>query len=393
MTDEIPSLLRDLAEVVETSPETATAILSERLNDPSSSPNIIYHLRLLASSWLASDPTNYAGFIPDNLGVLGYRKNILEPVNTEIDHLGMTLLIDVLLKPIGIRAEIVYLDRSEGSQANSHIFQSEDANGVPTNPDGPMIHLLYRPSHYDILYKEVAPAPDQQVIEGMALHSNILVNRAHLNHQHHIQHTHPNMSDYSQGMDLNLLLSIPGGYQNAQQPSLTGYQSHYTSPIDQTYAQSPMSSSLSPTSPGTSIATPTSSVMSPTFSSQQTISHSQSLASPNVLRPSHIQSFPGPTAQMPIHTQMPTANTIPHRPSLSSNPSMEMPSPVSTTSSFRPSKYEYTAAAERQEPVIFQTSSFKNSHFNTAHYNNPHFQPEEWNPASEDQPIRKKSSA
>lgn len=392
MTDEIPSLLRDLAEVVETSLETAMAILSERVNDPSSSPSIIYHLRLLASSWLASNPSSYAGFIPDDLGVLGYRRNIIEPVNTEIDHLGMTLLIDVLLKPIGIKAEIVYLDRSEGSQANSHIFQSEDSHGMPTNPDGPMIHLLYRPSHYDILYKEVTSAPDQEVIDGMALHSNIMVNRAHLNHQHHIQNTHPNMSDYSQGVDLNLLLSIPGGYHNTQ-ASLTAYQSHYASPIDQTYAHSPMSSSLSPTSPGTSIATPSSAAMSPTFSSQHPVSHSQSLTSPNVLRPSHIQSFPGPNAQMPIHTHLPTANTIPHRPSLSSNPSMEMPSPVATTSSFRPSKYEYTAAAEWQEPVVFQTSSFKNSHFNTAHYNNPHFQPEEWNPDSEEQSARKKSSA
>ena len=393
MTDEIPNLLRDLSAIVETLPDTATAMLTNRFNDPMASPSIIYHLRLLASAWLASNADNYAGFIPDGLGVVGYRKTCLETVNTEIDHLGMSLLIDVLLKPIGIAVEIVVLDRTEGSQANSHILQSEDSNGLPSHPGGPMIHLLFRPSHYDILYREGPPAPDQQVIEEMAQSSNIQVNRAHgLTHEHHIQNTPSNIMTDSY-MDLNVLLSIPGGYQLSQQPALNGYQSHYQSPTDQTYAHSPMSSSLSPISPSTSIATPSSAIMSPPFPpQQQAISHTQIRASPNVLRPNHVQSFPGPTTQIPIHTHMPTASTITHRPSLSSNPSVEMPSPVSTTSSFRPSKYEYTAT-EWHEPVVFQTSSFKNSHFNPAHYNNPNFQPEEWNPDSDEQPTRKKSSS
>jgi len=52
--------------------------------------------------------------------------------------------------------------------------------------------------------------------------------------------------------------------------------------------------------------------------------------------------------------------------------------------SFRPSKYEWEAAADWQEPVIFQTSTFRNSHYNTAHYNNPNFQPEEWTPECEE---------
>jgi len=66
-------------------------------------------------------------------------------------------------------------------------------------------------------------------------------------------------------------------------------------------------------------------------------------------------------------------------------------------SSFRPSKYEWEAAADwQEEPVISQSSSFKNSQYNTAHHNNPHFQPEEWTPDSEEPEKgsrRKKSSS
>ena len=71
----------------------------------------------------------------------------------------MMLLIDVLLKPIPFRVEIVYLDRSEGSQANTRIFQPEDSNGVPIYPGSLVIHLLYRPSHYDILYQNTINTP------------------------------------------------------------------------------------------------------------------------------------------------------------------------------------------------------------------------------------------
>ena len=397
MTDQTTDLLRELAEVVETSPEMASSTLLERFNDPSTSSRIIYHLRLLASACLAGNPTPYQGFIPDGLGIDGYRKTTLEPVDTEIEHLGLSLLIDVLLRPIGIPVEIVYLDRSEGSQANSHIFQSEGPNGLPTNPGGPMIHLLYRPSHYDILYRErTRPAvPDQHVIEEIARNSDLQVNRATgLAHQGHIQHTTPSMSDFSQ-LDYHTLLNIPG-FAMPPQPSHLSFQSHYQSPIDQPYSHSPMSASISPISPGASVATPSSTATVPqAYPSQPSSSQLQRHPSPNSMSSSHgLQTFPGPTTQIPIHTHITHANPNLHRSSIAVHPSQpsELSSPTSTTSSFRPSKYEYTAAAEWQEPVVFQTSTFKNSHYNTAHYNNPNFQPEEWTPETDDPPVSRKKS-
>ncbi|KAH8686088.1 peptidase C65 Otubain-domain-containing protein [Tricladium varicosporioides] len=378
MAEETTNLLRDLAELVEPSPRDATALLQQRFNDPQVSNAIVYHLRLLASSWLQGSPEVYQGFIPDDLGVVGYRKNILEPVDQEIDHLGMTLLIDVLLKPIGFAVEIVYLDRSEGTQANSHVIQAQDANGVPTNPGGPMIHLLYRPSHYDILYKD-GPAIPLQALGEVTRNPNIQVNRAvNIAHQHSIQST-PMGTDYSQ-LDLTTLLTIP--VFGVPQPSHHGFPSQYQPAVDQAYAPSPINS-ISPISPGASAATtPSSTTLQPSFSTQPP--QPPALTSPTLTSPH--SSFP-PNTSLPIHAS-------PHRPSLSTQSPLcsDLTSPNSAGSVFRPSQYELQADWAQTGPDQFVTTTFRNSHYNTAHYNNPNFQPEEWDPKAEEQHSRKRSS-
>ncbi|PMD57607.1 cysteine proteinase [Hyaloscypha bicolor E] len=387
MVAETTNLLRDLADLVPSSPRAAEELLRQRFNNREISDSIVYHLRLLASSWLKGNRTSYQDFIPDGLGVDGYTKDWIEPVNQEIDHLGMTLLIDILLKPIGFAVEIVYLDRSEGSQANSHIFRQEDSNGAPINPGCPMIHLLYRPSHYDILYKEPAAI---QVMDEVA--RNPHVNRA-FTRQISVHETPAMMGGFPQQLDMATLLCIPGfGLSSPPQHQPFHTPQYSQQPIDHTYNSSPISASISPISPGGS-STTSSSALPGSFPAQPP--SQPSLASPTLATPH--SSFPAPTTQIPIHTNFP-----PHtRPALASNPSLsshlshpsELSSPSSATSSFRPSKYEWEAAADWQEPVVFQTSTFKNSHYNTAHYNNPNFQPEEWTPESEEPPAPRKRSS
>jgi ubiquitin thioesterase protein OTUB1 len=387
MVAETTNLLRDLADLVQSSPQAAEELLRQRFNTHEVSDSIVYHLRLLASSWLKGNPASYQGFIPDGLGVDGYRKDWIEPVNQEIDHLGMTLLIDILLKPIGFAVEIVYLDRSEGSQANSHIFRQEDSNGVPTNPNGPMIHLLYRPSHYDILYKEQVP---MQIMDQLA--RNPQVNRA-LTRQISVQETPVSMGGFSQ-LDMTTLLCIPG-FGLSSPPQHHGFHTsqYQQQPIEQAFNSSPISASISPISPGASSTTTSSGALPGTFPAQPP--SQSSLTSPTIAAPH--SAFPPPATQLPIHTNFPPQA----RPSLVSNPSItshlshtsELSSPSSATSSFRPSKYEWEAAADWQEPIVFQTSTFKNSHYNTAHYNNPNFQPEEWTPDSEEAPAPRKRSS
>jgi len=365
-------------------PQMAADLLLEKFNSDIS-PSIIYHLRLLAASTLKGRPDIYQGFIPD--GSLEDCCRDLMAVNAEIDHLGMTLLIDALVKPVGIAVEIVYLDRSEGTEVNTHIFRQTDQNGVPLNPAGPMIHILYRPSHYDIIYKERGSSFSLQPSHPAAAisNSNIQVNRAStFSHQHPIQSMN-NMGNFH--MDMTTLFTIPGFC--APPTSHHGFPAQFTG-LEQTYAASPISASVSPGPPSIGNSSTTSNLsVSTSFAPQQ----ASTLTTPIVNTPlsTHSPHSPFPqTTQLPIHTHnlpqaAPTQPSLPSHTSMASSNPADMASPLSPNSSFRPSKYEWEAIADWQEgPVTFQTSTFKNSHYNTAHYNNPNFQPEEWSPDYEE---------
>jgi ubiquitin thioesterase protein OTUB1 len=401
--EETTNLLKDLAGLIESSPQSAADLLLQRFNDPSISNSIVYHLRLLASSWLKNRTAEYGPFIPAEQGgnIETYSKEWLEPPNQEIDHLGMQLLVDVLLKQIGFAVEVIYLDRSVGSEVNSHLMQAVDANGDPTNPAGPIMHLLYRPGHYDILYKDMdLSLPSQHAVDAAIQNPNLQVQRAtSFSHQHNIQSTP--MNGFSNGLDF-ALLSIPG-FQCA--PSNHGFPPQFQASIERSYSS--ISASISPISPGTSATPPSTSTnlsLSTNFSPQQ----ASNLASPPLSIPQSSQaSFPTQTMQLPIHGGVPQSHVPPHpsRPSLPSHPSLssqhsDLPSPTSAASPFRPSRFTWDArVADQEGPVVFQTSTFKNSHYNTAHYNNPNFQPEEWSPECEEAvsgPVggggRKKSS-
>ncbi|KIN07608.1 hypothetical protein OIDMADRAFT_108384 [Oidiodendron maius Zn] len=381
MVAETISLLRDLVTTMQSSPDAAEQLLLQRFNNPEVSNAIVYHLRMLASAWLKGNAAIYQDFIHGDLGVEGYCKEWLDAPNQEIDHLGIMLLIDVLLKPVGFAVEIIYLDRSAGSQVNSHMFQDEE-DGVPTNPGSPIIHLLYRPSHYDILYQDrSASLPLQQPVDDVVRSSDIQVNRATDFTKHQIvQGSTTTLNDFS-NLDMNSLLSIPG-FCPPPTPSHLGFPAQYTS-IEPSYTGSQLSASISPVSPARSPGDVSNLSVSAGFPSQQTAN----LISPT-LPPQHPaqNAFPPSNTQIPIHGHGPRLHPI--SPSLPAHPSLSPhapdPSSPSSASSFRPSKYEWEAAADWQEPVVFQTSTFKNSHYNTAHYNNPNFQPEEWNPESEE---------
>lgn len=64
----------------------------------------------------------------------------VEPMGKESDHIH----IIALTSSLGVGVCIEYMDRGEGDKVTSHHF-----------PDGspPVLSLLYKPGHYDILYK------------------------------------------------------------------------------------------------------------------------------------------------------------------------------------------------------------------------------------------------
>ncbi|EEY16202.1 ubiquitin thioesterase OTUB1 [Verticillium alfalfae VaMs.102] len=154
MVHETLSLIKDLADVV-TDSATAMALLMTRFNDAQCSNAIVYHLRLLAGSWLKGNSNDFEPFLVGSGGLLQWCNENIEVPDREIDHIGITLLANILLKPIGFVLEITYLDRTPGSQANVYRLPEEATGQDPANL-GPIIYLLYRPAHYDILYHKMS---------------------------------------------------------------------------------------------------------------------------------------------------------------------------------------------------------------------------------------------
>ena len=359
MREEVLNLLRDLAATVHVAPTPdAESLIQLRFNNEEISNAIIYYFRLLASAWLKANAVIYRDFIPDGLEVDNYSKNTTEPAKTEIEHLGMTVLIDVLLKPVGIAVEIVYLDQSKGTDVNSHIIQAKDESGTPIYAGAPVVHLLYRPGHYDILYKERPHAlslRQQQIIDGASASANIQVNSAGV--LNGVQDPSPitNFNSFN--------LSGIAGRRGLSMAPLSNY------------SFTPAYTSLSGCKP----------IMSPSYSLDTLVSTlTMQSVSPISAVPSQASStLIFPPAALPIHggpSQSQLTRAAPPTPT-------EAP-PPNLGSQFRHSKYEYES--DWNDPLAqqssFHTNTFKNSHYNTAHYNNPNFQPEEWCPDDEERP-------
>ncbi|KAL4404847.1 peptidase C65 Otubain [Colletotrichum abscissum] len=343
MVEETIGLLKDVAQNI-ANPQLAMDIMVQRFNDQGSSNAIIYHLRLLALSWLKGNVELYEPFIPAETGIIGYCAEIERP-NREIDHLGIILLVQVLLKPINFVLEIAYLDRSPGNQVNIYRFPDE-ANGQDPATLGPIIYLLYRPDHYDILYKSPPNPPPL----------NLQVHRVgSFSHSQEIASVGPPLHSYS--LDYGPLAMLPGfgGPPSGLSSALSSLGSPTsTSPLPDAYDPSPQSPWL---------ATPYSDHH---IQQQQQQQQQQTAPAPRPqpqtpARPQ--QSTPAPTKpSQPVDYQLRFSHQCWH---------------LNNTSSAQPSVIPGQAGFH--EPS-FTTAMFKNSHFNKAHYNNPHFHPEEWTP-------------
>lgn len=86
--------------------------------------------------------TREAEYSPWMLGhtVMSFTEAQVLPVGAEIDHVGLQALKDALISPAGIVLEVLYLDRSEGSEVTMHRFDP-----VNTGYTIGSVRLLYRP--------------------------------------------------------------------------------------------------------------------------------------------------------------------------------------------------------------------------------------------------------
>ncbi|OAL21025.1 hypothetical protein AYO22_08309 [Fonsecaea multimorphosa] len=137
--------------------DTNESVLLDSLNDENISNSIVYHFKMMTSSFMQLQPDRYEAFL--EMPVQQYCLTRIDPANQEIDHVGLQALTDAVIAPAYIALEVAYLDRSTGDEVTSYHFV-DNARGWPA------IRLIYRPGHYDIIYKEdQIPAPEAQRLQ------------------------------------------------------------------------------------------------------------------------------------------------------------------------------------------------------------------------------------
>jgi ubiquitin thioesterase protein OTUB1 len=301
--------------------EQAISVLEEAFNDASISNSIMYHLRMLATAYLKGHRDQYAAFLEMEGGVDVYCDRVLNRHGVEIDHLGIVLLSNVLLKDAGFVLEIAYLDRSPGSEVNKYRFP-EEANARQPPELGPVIYLLFRPDHYDILY---VPEPEPV---------NIQVHRVDTFTQPFQIGSAPIPMQGFGAINMQTLSMIPGIGSIGMQPS-------------------PLSGILDPTP-------------SPLAYNQAPVSTTPWMQTPYV---DPLTQAAPPPPPMPMPAAAPAASSV------------QQLHPVRFSEWCL--RNNATDKNWRREQTL-QTSTFKNSHFNTAHFNNPDFQPEEYKPEQDE---------
>ncbi|KAL8975387.1 MAG: hypothetical protein Q9197_000368 [Variospora fuerteventurae] len=156
-----------LRQIASTTPDhhDGAALLSS-FNDPDVCNGIIMHFRLITSAWMKTRPQSFVPFMV-GLSIDQYCGANIEPHAVEIDNIGLHACIQAILQPAGVAVQVLYLDQSDGEQVNEFNWPGEgpNANAVTAYGAVPTVRLLYRPGHYDLLYKaEDLPLPARAAI-------------------------------------------------------------------------------------------------------------------------------------------------------------------------------------------------------------------------------------
>ena len=113
-----------------------------------------WYLRVVTAAYLKRDPERFLPFVlqqsaaeTEFLDIDQFCARFVEPMGQECEQVQVLALAEAL----GVRVHIEYLDGREllsnnGGKLSNHQFGPEDS--------ATLITLLYRPGHYDILYKK-----------------------------------------------------------------------------------------------------------------------------------------------------------------------------------------------------------------------------------------------
>ncbi|KAK2589711.1 hypothetical protein QQS21_012608 [Conoideocrella luteorostrata] len=359
--EEVIDLLLAIAPIV-SEQESAKALIHQRWNDSGVEPSLIYFFRVLAGTFLKANAATYEPFIPEGQSIAVYCSQNIDAVNREIEHIGIVALVNILLKPVGFVLEIAYLDRSAGSQVNQYRVPEEE-NEEDVTEMGSIIYLLYRPDHYDILYRSPPP------VTTSPHHLSVDINRAtEFNHNTAFAGTPSNMGAFA-SINFGTLTLIPG-LSAGEDEGLAGMMplpsaSTATSPI--------INGSFSPTQPDPWMAQYASDVQS--IKKEPASQPPPAIAT--VQHPSPSSSITPTTPQCPTSSMIPVSTNI-GAPQLS--PHLPTAEGAGYPIRFSPHQLEYENNSFPEPTFQVTTTTFKNSIWNRAHYGNPDFQPEEFVP-------------
>jgi ubiquitin thioesterase protein OTUB1 len=113
---------------------------------------IVMHLRFVTSAFLKTHTEEYEPFLESGCTMELFCANEVECMGRESDMIHIIALTRAFAQPVSV----AYLDGSMAGgsdEVNFHEFIPEDANGAPLR-GAPVLKLIYRPGHYDILYEK-----------------------------------------------------------------------------------------------------------------------------------------------------------------------------------------------------------------------------------------------
>jgi len=133
----------DLLDDIETGKKDIKQVF-EAMNDEGASNYYVVFFRLITSGYLKENAINYEGFIDGDRSVDSFCRDEVEPMWRDADH----LCIMALVQAIDARIRIEYMDRTAAPDGGWH----HDFGGDESRPI--LMFFLYRPGHYDILYRQ-----------------------------------------------------------------------------------------------------------------------------------------------------------------------------------------------------------------------------------------------
>ncbi|XP_031474309.1 OVARIAN TUMOR DOMAIN-containing deubiquitinating enzyme 1 [Nymphaea colorata] len=126
--------------------------LVKRSRDPLVSEYVVMFFRFVTSGEIRQRSEFFEPFIMglSNGTVDQFCKTSVEPMGEESDHVHIIALSDTL----GVPIRVVYLDRSSCDSGNLTVNHHDfvPSGEVPQVSMEPLVTMLYRPGHYDILY-------------------------------------------------------------------------------------------------------------------------------------------------------------------------------------------------------------------------------------------------